>query len=366
LPSDPTLRHPGGTAPFRLILSSGTTGEPKGLSYGHDAWLSSEAMDAPYNRFAIDDRYLMSIPPSIAIGLSYCMRIVVCGGMIVIPPADIDPDRYFDTIDRYGITRLVFTPSGLYQILLHAPPDTPRLPGLRQLLALTATVPETLRSEVRKRLSPNLVVRYSTNEFGTLTYADAETQAGHPETVGRPIRGLDVEVVDAAGTPLPAGETGLIRARGRPFPHRYFRNPEATGKVFRDGWYYPGDLGCFHPDGALFLKGRADDLMNFQGLKIFPADIENILLQHPGVAEAAAFPLESAQRQDLPAAVVVLRDPAVTPGQLIAFCRERLGARAPAYVATAAGMPRNSSGKVLKRELAKIVEARLQQRGHVL
>jgi acyl-coenzyme A synthetase/AMP-(fatty) acid ligase len=157
---------------------------------------------------------------------------------------------------------------------------------------------------------------------------------------------------DDGGRPLPAGETGHLRARGARFPTEYLGSPEASQKAFRDGWFYPGDLAQRNLEGAFFFHGRADDLMNFDGVKIAPADIEAALMKHPAVVEAAAFPLPSALHQDLPAAAVVLRHDTPAP-RLIAFCQELLGARRSQVVAIVRALPRSAAGKILKRELAK-------------
>ena len=140
-------------------------------------------------------------------------------------------------------------------------------------------------------------------------------------------------------------------ATGPGFARSYLDDPAATARAFRDGWYYPGDLGFLAPEGALFLKGRADDLINYDGTKIYPADIELALQQHPAVAEAAAFPVLVDGFRQRPVAAVLLKAPA-TPDELLAFGRERLGMRSPRDVHIVHEFPRNAVGKVLKRELA--------------
>jgi acyl-CoA synthetase (AMP-forming)/AMP-acid ligase II len=171
------------------------------------------------------------------------------------------------------------------------PDDGPRFPGLRELMLSTTFAPEALRREVRRRMTPNLAIAYGSNEAWYVTRADAAEQIRFPDTVGLPYDGVDIEIVDDRGQALPAGEVGLVRVRGSGFARGYIDDPEATAKAFRDGWYYPGDLGVLSPEGALFLKGRADDMINYDGVKIYPADIEAALLDHPAVAEVAAFPV---------------------------------------------------------------------------
>jgi len=167
--------------------------------------------------------------------------------------------------------------------------------------------------------------------------------------VGRAVDDVEVEIVDDRGGPLPPGHVGLVRVRGHALPAGYIDDPAATAAAFRDGWYHPGDLGVLSADGALLLVGRADDVINCDGTKIYPAEIEAALLEHGAVAEAAAFPLAVGGYRQIPAAAVILREPA-TAAALLAFCGERLGPRAPRIIHTVRGLPKTATGKVLKRE----------------
>jgi acyl-CoA synthetase (AMP-forming)/AMP-acid ligase II len=222
--------------------------------------------------------------------------------------------------------------------------------------------PEALRHEIRRRITPHLVICYATNETGYETSADATAQVAFPETVGYAVDDVEIQIVDDCGGPLPPGQAGLVRLRGSALPTAYIDDPVATAAAFRDGWYYPGDLGILSPAGALFLAGRADDMINYDGTKIYPAEIELALLQHRGVAEAAAFPIVVGGYRQVPVAAVVLREPA-TADALVAFCRERLGDRAPRIVYLFSSLPKTATGKVLKRELAQRLSQLLSPSG---
>jgi len=136
----------------------------------------------------------------------------------------------------------------------------------------------------------------------------------------------------------------------------YHGDPIATARHFRSGWFYPKDLGCLTAAGALRLYGRADDMMNLNGIKIFPAEIERVLEAHPAVKAAAAFSKWSAAHGDIPLAAVELHDAAsVTADELLEQARERLGMRAPRRILVLETLPRNASGKVVKRELVDLL-----------
>jgi acyl-CoA synthetase (AMP-forming)/AMP-acid ligase II len=134
-------------------------------------------------------------------------------------------------------------------------------------------------------------------------------------------------------------------------PTAYVNASGPSDRTFRNGWIYMGDIGVLSAEGMLFLKGREDDMMNFDGVKIMPADIEEALLLHPAVLEAAAFPASSQRHQHIPMAAVTVRA-MVTPQALLAHCQELLGLRAPVLISIEPALPRNAMGKVVKRDLA--------------
>jgi acyl-CoA synthetase (AMP-forming)/AMP-acid ligase II len=176
------------------------------------------------------------------------------------------------------------------------------------------------------------------------------------ETVGPPLPTAELEIVDGEGNAVPRGEIGEIRVRTTAMIHAYHRDPVATSRHFKDGWFHPGDLGSLTANGSLCLHGRADDMMNMNGIKIFPAEIERTLEGDPAVRAAAAFGLPSPMHGQIPVAAVELHDPAThSVAALLARARERLGVRAPRKIFVVDALPRNATGKVLKRELVSLL-----------
>jgi acyl-CoA synthetase (AMP-forming)/AMP-acid ligase II len=176
-----------------------------------------------------------------------------------------------------------------------------------------------------------------------------------PDTIGSVLPRVTLQIVDGADKELPCGEVGMIRVRAAGNADRYHDDAEATATAFRGGWFYPGDLGMLTDEGQLIYKGRADDMMLFDGINIYPAEIEGVLTAHEAVVEAAAFAFQSEVHQDVPAVAVTLRAP-VAEAELLAFCRARLGQRAPQRIIVVADFPRNSAGKILKRDLPGLLK----------
>ncbi len=216
-----------------------------------------------------------------------------------------------------------------------------------------AQAPAALRRAFRARFAMPLFVHYGTREFGRIsrTYPDRHDDA--QESVGIVAPWVDLEIVDGDGNAVPAGVVGEVRVRTEHMIHRYHDDPVATARHFRDGWFYTGDAGSLTADGALCLQGRTDDMMNLNSIKIFPAEIERMLEEHPAVKGAAAFAKGSAVHGDIPVAAVELHQgAAVGVDALMARARERLGARAPRKIIIVDALPRNAAGKIVKRDLA--------------
>lgn len=350
-PSGPSAGAAGDAAGWRIVLSSGTTQAPKGILFSHareQGWQSRVHSSIATAR---EGRYLQLIDMSYCYGLRLCMTALLHGAAVVVTGA-IEAESFIATLERHRVTHMAAIPVHLQLLEPVLREERRGYPAVAELTVAGAVMHEPLRRLIRRRLTPHLHVKYGANEVGFLTAASPALQDRFPDTIGCAVPAVEVEIVDDRGRALPDGEIGYLRARGAEFPVEYVRNPEATAKTFRAGWFQPGDLAARDPSGAFFFKGRADDLMNFDGVKIVPTDIEAALLQHPAVAEAAAFPLPSELHQDLPVAAVVLRQ-AMAVEELLAFCRERLGVRAPKGLFVVPILPRNPAGKVLKRELAR-------------
>jgi acyl-CoA synthetase (AMP-forming)/AMP-acid ligase II len=362
-PPDETVRAGGGDAGWMIVLTSGTTAAPKAVLQTHAQYRARRALNSGPGFFLPGDRYFSLMSLDFHLGYRTCVDALWWGASVVLGMNPRTWPEFFELVDRLGVNWLFMVPSHLHKMIPNLPADAPRFPAVRVLRVAAMTASEALRREVRERLTPSLVISYGVNDLGcALTQAGAEAQASAPGSVGPPLPGVELEIVDESGRALPAGETGLVRVRIPAMPPGYIDNAQASAAAFRDGWFYPGDLGVLAPGGALTLRGRADDMMNCDGIKIYPADIEAALLEHPAVAEAAALPLGSERHQHIPVAAVVARS-AVTGEALREWCRERLAERAPRYVCVVQELPRNEMGKVRTRELGEQIRRELNNPG---
>jgi acyl-CoA synthetase (AMP-forming)/AMP-acid ligase II len=207
------------------------------------------------------------------------------------------------------------------------------------------------RRAIRSRLCENFFEYYASTEGGGVSLLTPDDQEMFGDSVGRPVFGVDVEVVDDAHRPLPAGETGRLRYRGPAVAKGFWGEAKQDPETFRDGWFYPGDLASLNGEGYVFLRGRAKDMIIRGGVNIYPVDIEAALLAHPAVAEAAVVGLPDKEFGEQVAAFVILREPA-EDAALFEWCKARLAAyKRPKFLFRVDEMPRNGAGKILKQQL---------------
>jgi long-chain acyl-CoA synthetase len=233
-------------------------------------------------------------------------------------------------------------------------------PGHRLALTTSIDIGSThisigLRKLIQKNLSEHLYVHYGSTESGRIAMTTPD-EHDERESVGRPLKGVTVEIIDGNGVPIPAGQIGEIRVRGEGMVSGYHDDPKESARRFRDGWYYPGDLGSMTADGKLIVRGRKDDMMILNGFNIYPAEIERAFERHPEVVAAAAFPIRSRSHGEIPAVAIELaKGSKMTEQALMRYSRDRLGIRCPRKVFIVDRMPRNALGKILTRTIAAMV-----------
>jgi acyl-CoA synthetase (AMP-forming)/AMP-acid ligase II len=219
-----------------------------------------------------------------------------------------------------------------------------------------SAIPYATRRSIERSVSRHLYVRYATSETGAIAMAmPGEHDAD--ECSGRPIDGVELRIVDASGSVVPQGTVGEIALRTPGMVTGYFDNEEQTAARFREGWFYPGDVGLVRSDGQLVVQGRKDEMIIMNGLNIFPKEIESVLESHPDVRIAAALALPSRNHGDVPVAAVELVPNSELSGPDIQrWAQPQLGLRSPKRIVIVDRLPRNSQGKVAKRELLPLFE----------
>ncbi|MGD9924582.1 MAG: class I adenylate-forming enzyme family protein [Pseudorhodoplanes sp.] len=349
------LRVDGGDRILHFRSSSGTTGRPKLVGATHAAMIASIEREQIAIRYMPGERYMTPVGVHFAAPKQRYIACMVSGSTAVMPPTSLSIGTLLELVDRHDVRHFSCVPSQAYDVASNLPPGRQRLPNMRCFRLSAAPSDASLIDLLHERICSNVVISYGCNEIGAMTATDPQSRLRRPLSVGRPMPGIAIEVVSTANEPMPNGGTGIVRVRSPCMPSGYFDDPQATAHHFRDGWFYPGDLGSMSDDSVLTLMGRADDIMIFDGSNISPHEIEVVLNEFPGVREAAAFPLRSLRSYQLPAAAVVLEQ-GVSMNELNRFVRERLASSGPTVIFAVDRMPRNEGGKIMKRKLAELAE----------
>lgn len=349
-PIDERVHCPKPLAPFIFVLGSGTTGTPKLIALSHELYFQRLLM-VPHSSIAAADKVLSFMQVHYLSGKMVAWAALVRGAAAVFaPPAEL-VDRFEAIVNRYEIAYVRATPIHARQLLDRATRPL-SVPSIRLFGISSARVDPPLRRGVAERITPRLTVAYGTNETAIVSAALPPIALQVPTCVGAPLEGIKLEIVDDNDRVLGPGQPGNIRMRSPWGVTGYLGDDAATARFFRNGWFCPGDLGEFTSQGLLIHHGRADDMMLYDGINIFPGEIEQVLLEHPAVSEAAAFPIKSERHHQIPAAAVVLRFPAELR-EISEFARQRLGVRTPRIISPCDRLPRTSTGKVLKSQLAE-------------
>ncbi|MBI3513574.1 MAG: acyl--CoA ligase, partial [Proteobacteria bacterium] len=294
--------HGGADTPLLVSLSSGTTGEPRGPTVTHGEMLARFMTQFVTLTFNGDDTYLCATPLYFGAGRSFCLSHLIAGATVCLLPPPFEADDLLAAVRRWQPTTMFLVPTLLRRLLPLADADgqAPLLPSVRALVSSGSATHAEERAAILMRLTPNLFDYYASTEGGGISVLAPADQLSHAGTVGRPAFAVAVEVVDADDRAVAAGTVGRLRYRG---PGVAADAGDGTRRP--GGWFYPGDLAAIDGDGFVTLKGRAADVIIRGGVNIFPAEIEQVLLAHPGVREAAVVGQRSRERGEEIAAFVV-------------------------------------------------------------
>lgn len=348
-PFQPPVRQPEDDAV--ILYTSGTTGEPKGVVLDYVNLAQFPYCMGKVCRTAAADVLGCILPMSHISGPIYCNEIVDKGSTMVIFD-QINPVTLLEGIQRHRITLFHGVPI-IFQLVLGVP--NAQSYDTRSVVTagmMGTTVPLALMRAFKALMAHvNVVQGYGLTETSPLiTLTELDQADAKMASIGRPVPGVEVEIVDDRGVGVAEGEAGEIITRGPHVMKGYFRRPAATAERLRDGWLYTGDIGRRDADGYYYHLGRKDDMIITGGLNVYPAEVENALSNCPGVQEAVVFALEDAKRGAVIGAAVVPRPGArLNEKDLLQSLRVNLaGFKVPQRIAIRESLPRTSTGKVIR------------------
>jgi len=355
------------------LYTSGTTGRPKGAMLTHANLLrgrqAAVLAGLAWNVWKADDVSLIAMPVSHIGGAGWGAATLVHGAKGVVS-REFDPFKVLDFIEQDRVSKIFLVPAALQIVVRQPRAREVDYSRLKYILYGAAPIPLDLLREAIDIFGCGFVQQYGMTETtGTIVYLPPEDHdpAGNlrMRSVGLPMPGVEIKVVDETGAEVPRGTVGEIATRSIYNMIGYWNLEAATAATLdADGWLRTGDAGYMDEDGYLFIHDRIKDLIITGGENVYPAEVESAIYGHPAVAEVAVIGVPDAKWGEAVKAIVVLKPGApADPAAIIAFARGRIAAfKAPKSIDFIPALPRNASGKVLRRELREPYWAGLERR----
>lgn len=353
LPRTPELRADW---PALILYTSGSTGRPNGVVQTFRNVDANTRSIVEYLELTAEDRALIVLPLFYCYGRSILQTHLFAGGSVILDNRFAFPRVVLEALASEQCTGFAGVPLTFEILRRQVDVSSIAFPRLRYLTqAGGAMAPDTIAWVRTAFHSAKLFVMYGQTEAtARLSYLPPERAADKVGSIGIPIPGVEMRVLDERGRQLPPGEVGELVARGDNVTPGYLDEPEETAAILRNGWLWTGDLASRDADGFFYHRGRAKEILKIGGHRVSPVEIEHMIERHPDVAEAAVIGVHDDLMGEVPAALIVSR-PGRTPTEadLRRFCREHLPAyQVPVTFDLVEALSRNESGKLLRAELA--------------
>lgn len=339
--------------PAFMLYSSGTTGRPKGVLHHHDNLAAALVALRDFWEIGPGDRLLNCLPLYHIHGLSFCSHMMLLSGSEMVVQPSFHPRKTLEALCQCSV--LFAIPTFYYSWLDHDffRDTAPELAGVRLFTAGSAPIRPEVLPELESILGRPITNRYGMTEAHVITSLPLGVSSIEG-SCGIPLPGIELRITDDTGADLPAGEIGQVLIKGPNVFREYWRRPEATAEAFDNGWFRTGDLGQLDEQGYLMHAGRCQELIITSGHNVYPPMIEKVLDAMPGICEAAVFGLPHPRKGEIVAAAVVCDCKDMSEDMVRTWCAERLvDYCVPTQVFFVDDLPRNTMGKILKRQLCE-------------
>jgi long-chain acyl-CoA synthetase len=340
-----------------ILYTSGTTGKPKGAELSHfnmffNALSANKFLGVDWRP---DDIVLITLPMFHAFGQSAVMNVAIMAGATCTLMVRFDPVKAFEVMQRDKVTAFSGVPTMFFYLLNHPDRKKYDLSSLRICSSGGSAIPVEVLNAWERETGVKILEGYGLSETSPVASFNVMFKPTKAGSVGVPIWGCEMAIVDEQGNKLPAGEVGEIVIRGHNIMKGYYKRPEATAESIKNnGWFYSGDIGKMDEEGYFYIVDRVKDMIIRGGFNVYPREIEEVLYTHPAVAEAAVIGIpDPAMGEEVKAVVSLKPGQTATAEDIKQFCKERIAAnKYPRIVEVSADpLPKNATGKILKREL---------------
>ena len=351
---DPRVAHRTGDDTAVILYTSGTTGQPKGAELTHaNLARNAEVFATDLVRIGPADIILGGLPLFHSFGQTCGLNAAVSVGACLTLVPRFEASAVLGVLERDRVTAFEGVPT-MYVALLGAPDrDAHDLSALRVCVSGGAALPVEVMRCFESTFGCVILEGYGLSETSPVASFNHPDRVRKPGSIGTPVRGVELRLVDDKGADVPPGEVGEIAIRGHNVMAGYWRRPEATAEAIPDGWFRSGDLARVDDDGYFFIVDRRKDLIIRGGYNVYPREIEEVLYEHPAVVEAAVVGIpDPTMGEEVGAAVVVRPGAGVTADDLREYVKGQVAAyKYPRRVWLLDALPKGPTGKVLKREI---------------
>lgn len=342
-----------------ILYTSGTTGKPKGAMLTHRNLASNADSISKLLELDENDRVVAVLPMFHVFCMTVCLNASIACGSTVLIQSKFSPVDVVDTIQKRNATIFAGVPT-MYNFINQLPEAlSEHFKSIRICISGGASIPVELLQKFESKFNVPILEGYGLSETAPLVAINPLKGIRKPGSIGRNIPAVQSKVVDIFGDELPRGEVGELVVQGPNVMKGYLGMPEATLATFKDGWFYTGDLATMDEDGYIYIVDRKKDMIIVGGYNIYPREVEEVLYQHPAVVEAAVVGVPNKEYGESVKAYVVVKDEQLTENDLIQFCKDKLVKyKLPKYVEFCNELPKNSTGKILRRELRELTEVK--------
>lgn len=341
-----------------IVYTSGSTGKPKGVMLSHLNLVANMHSIVSYLQLSEKDRAMVILPFYYIYGKSLLLSHFLARGSVVIDNRFMYPNKVIETMGETEVTNFSGVPSSYAILLSRSNIREADLPKLRMVTQAGGAMAVSLQQQVAELFAPaRLWIMYGATEAAPrLSYLHPDFLGSKSGSIGRPVENVELCVVDDEGRFLPVGERGEIVARGSNIMMGYWREPDATDQVLRNGFYHTGDLGYYDEDGFLFVTGRKNDIIKVKGFRVSTKEIEERIAEIDSVEEVAVIGVENPLLgEEVKAYLVIKPGSELAEKEVVRYLRQHLpDYKIPSIYQFTTELPKNSSGKILKNQLKEL------------
>jgi long-chain acyl-CoA synthetase len=338
-----------------ILYTSGTTGKPKGAELTHsNLFLNCSFVIPRLIPVETDAVMLAALPLFHSFGQTAVQNAAIsAGGTITMLPR-FTPEAALQVMERDRVSVFAGVPTMYFALLHHRFEREYDLSALKHCMSGGAPMPVEVMRAFEKKYPVEILEGYGLSETSPVASFNMHDRPRRPGSIGYPVWGTEMRIVDDEDRPVPDGEPGEVCIRGHHVMKGYLNRPDATKEALRGGWFHSGDIGTRSPEGYFTIVDRKKDMILRGGFNVYPREVEEVLYTHEAIAEAAVIGVPNLEKgEEVKAIVVLVAGAKLSAEDVIAYCKQRLAAyKYPRVVEFRDALPKGSTGKILKRELA--------------